>query len=242
MRRLILPLVFLAVLATPAAATDTTALTAHRALALARTADKRSKAAYDIALGVATKLATITTTPATGPQGASGVTGTAGSDGSDGTSGANGLRGADGKDGAPGTNGTAGPQGPQGAQGPRGVQGLTGAEGVKGDKGDTGAQGEQGPPGLNATGDGSGPAAYGYVSATGDHTQTQGATVTHPGNGLYCLSAVGLTALVVTPDTWGTTPYVLRPGSVGSSCPVSQWQVTLQQDNGSDVGFTFVGQ
>lgn len=220
-------------LVAPADATDGLALKAyklaHKADVAAKLADRHAGAAYAVAIGTAAKLATIKS--GVGPQGLSGVTGTAGSDGSDGVGGSNG------KDGAPGG---VGPQGVQGGQGPRGVQGDRGERGDVGPAGDKGDTGAQGPAGQDATGEGV--QAFGYVSASGAGTSTQGATVTHPGNGLYCVNAPGLTALVVSPDLWGTTPYVSRPGSAGSSCPAAQWMVVLQQDNGADVGFSFIGQ
>ena len=33
----------------------------------------------------------------------------------------------------------------------------------------------------------------------------------------------------------------MKPGAVGSSCAADKWQVAMQQDNGQDVGFFYIG-
>lgn len=183
-----------------------------RAVKLAQRADRHAAAAYALALSASGKA---------GPQGEQGAQGIRGDTG---PRGATGDTGAKGDAGTNGTNGTNGHDGAPGIQGPQGLQGM---------KGDTGSTGPAGSSGV---------AAYGYVSATGTGTTTQGATVTHPGNGLYCLTAPGLTALVVTPDTYGVHPFVYRPGAPGSSCSGERWMVVVPQDNGNDAGFTFLGE
>lgn len=123
------------------------------------------------------------------------------------------------------------------------MDGRSQRDGEPGAKGETGSQGERGPVGPRGDAGPAGPggvAAFGYVSATGEGTTTQGATVTHPGSGVYCLAASGLTALVVTPDSYATA-FVYRPGTAGSSCAADRWMVVVA-GSGGDSGFTFIGQ
>lgn len=132
--------------------------------------------------------------------------------------------------------GVTGAQGAPGADGKPGRDGSSGTNGADGARGPAGPEGPQGPRGLQGE-PGAGVRAYGYVSATGDHTTTQGATVTHPGLGVYCVTAAGLTVLTVTPDTWGIASFVQPPGSTCGDA----WTVVLQ-GQGQDSGFYFLGQ
>lgn len=124
-----------------------------------------------------------------------------------------------------GDTGPQGPVGSQGEQGPAGPKGDTGA------KGETGSMGPQGPAGHAV--------AYGYAAV--DNTGSKvGATVTHPGLGVYCVDAPGVISLTVTPDAVGARAAVTAPG--GSCGPAADFGVTVLSDPpGSDVGFHFAG-
>lgn len=143
-----------------------------------------------------------------------------------------------------GVPGPTGPQGERGTNGTNGTDGAAGANGLDGTNGQDGAQGPQGPQGVQGpageSGSVGGATAFGYVSPTGTGTTTQGATVTHPGLGVYCITAPDLTALVVSPDGYATE-FVYRPGTPGSSCAADKWMVIVA-GSGTDVGFHFIGQ
>lgn len=213
MKRLTLTLAALAFLLpwTGAAnAVDSTAVRITTALKIAKAADKRSR------LNSQAISALVATAPVPAGNTVTGPQGPAGEPGRDGIDGTNGKDGAAGQPGAPG------------------VKGEKGERGEAGPKGDTGNAGPPGPAGPG------GPTAFGRVVANGAGTITQGATVTHPGLGVYCLYSPGLTALVVTPDGYATA-WAYPPGSPSSSCPVERWTVIVSA-SGNDAGFYFIGQ
>lgn len=141
-------------------------------------------------------------------------------------------------------------KGEQGTPGAAGVNGKNGADGAKGEPGPAGKQGEQGPIGPQGSSGPAGPpggaAAFGTVHVTDSASQTftsntQGATVAHPGLGLWCLSAPTLSAIVATPEAPNATAVVYMPTDSRNSCPSGRWQVTILNNSGVDTGFSFVG-
>ena len=133
-----------------------------------------------------------------------------------------------------------------GEKGDKGDAGLSGTDGqsVKGDAGPAGATGGRGPEGVPGAPGPTGPAAglrvFGTVTPTS--VNVQGAVVHHPGNGVYCVQADGVTALSVTPDTPATTPFIQLPRDDSEgSCPRNQWTVVVASDYGADSGFQILG-
>lgn len=153
-----------------------------------------------------------------GPKGDPGRVGAAGAAG---PSGASGLKGAD------GANGLAGPAGADGAAGAAGAKGETGAAGPPGD--------------IRAFG-----VIRHVVDPQNDQAYSaniQGATLTHPGLGVWCMTQgnPALTAVVITPDTPNTQALVMAPDDPRGSCPAGRFTIVLANNNGQDVGWSFVG-
>jgi hypothetical protein len=130
-------------LAVPAFGGPSVVSVARKALKLAQSADKRSKAAEARSRTAIRKTFAF---PAAGPPGAPGAPGERGDDGAAGPTGPTGPKGLDGN----GKTGATGPTGPRGPQGPEGDKGDTGDTGPQGPKGNTGATGPPGPMGPSA--------------------------------------------------------------------------------------------
>lgn len=148
-----------------------------------------------------------------------------------GTPGTPGAKGDTGPQGAPGATGRSGVDGQNGAAGMNGVNGARGADGATGATGPVGPQGPKGDPGTG------GVKAFGHVSTGATGTELQGTTVTHPGNGLYCVTDDDYTAVVVTPDASNATAFALTPTSPYGSCGAGRWTVVVSNNSGTDTGF-----
>ena|SRR5436190_2827190 len=129
--------------------------------------------------------------------------------------------------------GKTGATGPQGASGPQGPKGDTGAAGVKGDKGDAGTNGTNGANGTAV--------AFARILGNGSVTAAQtkgfdGATVTHPATGYYCISGLSFSPK----NAVGSGQFLqdkvstfINNGLGYGSCPgTTQVSVALQQDGG----------
>lgn len=134
-------------------------------------------------------------------------------------------------------SGEKGDKGDPGATitGPIGSAGATGSTGATGATGAEGSSGPQGLPGAIR--------AYGHIRPDGSGS-VQGATVTHPGLGVYCVNGVasGITAIVANPDAINSTAHVVEPNQAATNpCRADQFLVQITNQNGVDVGAWIVG-
>jgi len=121
----------------------------------------------------------------------------------------------------------------RGRRGKRGPVGPTGPQGPQGPKGEKGAAGATGPAGAAGTA-----RAYGQVGKTGTLSRSKNVvSVSHPGNGDYCISLAGgispnTTVLIPSPEYAGdsTSPDFDRVAHAEEeysavNCPAGQFEV-----------------